>query len=181
MQPTGWITTISVVTNLYLCLCVRVCRCVCLPMPGPWLLLHSLHIPVLFSGLPVLLLLCVLGAVHPNMALLLTGITSVRSASTRSRATAWPWGTIPHNHRRKLTRPGLMVTFDSEVLILWINVPSWTCESYFSFWSVWYRKISLKRRKMTHWTLNREYWVNQNSILTGRRHVNIWDFFYFFL
>lgn len=57
-----------------------------------------------YAGLPVLLL-CVLAAVHPNMALLPTGITSVRSASTRSRATVWPWGTTRHSHRRKL--PGL--------------------------------------------------------------------------
>lgn len=44
---------------------------------------------------------CVLGPVHPNMAFLPTGITSAKSASTRSRATTSPWEMILHNLRRK--------------------------------------------------------------------------------
>lgn len=61
---------------------------------------------------PVLLLLCVPAPAHPNMALLPTGITSVRSASMRSRAIASPWETTRHSHRRKF-----MV--ESVVTFLW--------------------------------------------------------------
>lgn len=89
--------------------CVYVCvfRLFAAHAPSSVVAMFSVHSTFchLFAGLPVLLL-CVLAAVHPNMALLPTGITSVRSASTRSRATVWPWGTTRHSHRRKLPGPG---------------------------------------------------------------------------
>lgn len=101
-------------TCTFACVCMCVCLCppVCpLPMLRPRLLprapVHSTFYHP-YAGLPVLLL-CVLAAVHPNMALLPTGITSVRSASTRSRATVWPWGTTRHSRRRKLPRPGWLM------------------------------------------------------------------------
>lgn len=105
----SWIISISTVTNLYLCLCVS-CVCLCVhpsvsPPPA-----CALSLVLAFcrpcAGLPVLLLLlCVLAAVHQNMALLPTGITSARSALTRSRATVWPWGTTRLSRRRKFQLP----------------------------------------------------------------------------
>lgn len=86
--------SISTVTNLYFCLCV----------------LPSVNCPCSVLGCYILppvrrfacaATVCALPAVHPNMALLPTGITSVRSASTISRGTVWPWGTTRHSHRRK--------------------------------------------------------------------------------
>lgn len=92
--------SISTVTNMYLCLCV----CVSFRLSTAHALSSVVAFCHLCAGLPVLLL-CVLAAVHPNMALLPTGTTSVRSASTRSRGTVWPWGTTRHSHRRKLQGP----------------------------------------------------------------------------
>lgn len=124
----------------------------------------------LYAGLPVLLL-GVLAAVHPNMALLPTGITSVRSASTRSRATVWPWGKTQHSNRRKLPGPGGWTPPDDHLVrisgcfhstSLWgksfqSQEPTWTWLSLSLFFcAAWYQRSSLKRRKMTCWTLNRE-------------------------
>lgn len=41
------------------------------------------------------------GVVHQNLGLLLTGTTSARSVSTRSRERRFPWVTTPPSHRRK--------------------------------------------------------------------------------
>lgn len=41
------------------------------------------------------------GVVHQNLGFLLTGTTSARSVSTRSRERPFPWVTTPHNHRRE--------------------------------------------------------------------------------
>lgn len=44
------------------------------------------------------------GVVHQNLGFLLTGTTSARSVSTRSRERLFPWVMIPHNHRREYWR-----------------------------------------------------------------------------
>lgn len=41
------------------------------------------------------------GVVHQNLGFSLTGTTSVRSASTRSRERLFPWAMIPHSLRRE--------------------------------------------------------------------------------
>lgn len=41
------------------------------------------------------------GVVHQNLGLLLTGTTSARSVSTRSRERWFPWATTPPSHRRE--------------------------------------------------------------------------------
>lgn len=41
------------------------------------------------------------GVVHQNLGLLLTGTTSVRNVSTRSRGRRFPWVTIPPSHKRE--------------------------------------------------------------------------------
>ena len=41
------------------------------------------------------------GVVHQNLGLLLTGTTSARSVSTRSRERRFPWATTPPSHRRE--------------------------------------------------------------------------------
>jgi len=46
-------------------------------------------------------LCCVDGAVHPNMAFLLTGIISVRSASMKSKGRAFLWEMTLHNLKRE--------------------------------------------------------------------------------
>lgn len=73
-----------------------------LPAVCPWFLHSAAGLPAL---LLLLLLLCVLAAVHQNMALLPTGITSARSALMRSRATVWPWATTRLSRRRKFQLP----------------------------------------------------------------------------
>lgn len=129
----------SVVTNLYLCLCVSIR----LSAHGLYLVvavcfIHSAFYH-LYAGLPVLLLY-VLAAVHPNMALLLTGITTVRSASTRSRETACPWGMTRHNLQRKL--PNLRV---------WIL----TGDPLSDFWALLYLNVII---------LNKILWTNMNFV-----------------
>lgn len=89
------------------CTSACVCPSVYLPMLGPWLLLCASFTLHSTTCMPVCLCCYCMAAVHPNMALLLTGITTVRSASTRSRETACPWGMTHHNQQRKL--PNLRV------------------------------------------------------------------------
>lgn len=41
------------------------------------------------------------GVVHQNLGLLLTGTTSARNVSTRSRGRRFPWATTPPSHKRE--------------------------------------------------------------------------------
>lgn len=57
--------------------------------------------PALIGGFVAWVAVCYDGPVHPSMAFLLTGITSVRSVSQRSRGRMSPWVTTLHSPRRK--------------------------------------------------------------------------------
>lgn len=108
LNESGWIMTI-LTNHVPLPVCVYVCvsfRLSAAHAPSSVVAVCSVHSAFChpYAGLPVLLL-CVLAAVHPNMALLPTGITTVRSASMRSRATVWPWEMTRHSHRRKFLGP----------------------------------------------------------------------------
>lgn len=63
-----------------------------LPCPDWWLLLRALSVIGCADGERV---------VHQNMGFLLTGTTSVRSVSTKSRVRVFPWGMTPPSLRRK--------------------------------------------------------------------------------
>lgn len=81
-------------TYLALCLllCVRPLACPALPCPDWRLLLRALSVIGCADGERV---------VHQNMGFLLTGTTSVRSVSTKSRAKMFPWEMTPPSLRRK--------------------------------------------------------------------------------
>jgi len=65
--------------------------CPC-PVPfGDWPSMRCLWLTVLWGN----------GVVHQNLGLLLTGTTTVRSASTRSRGKAYPWVMTLPSHRRE--------------------------------------------------------------------------------
>lgn len=66
--------------------------CPALPCPDWRLLLRALSVIGCADGERV---------VHQNMGFLLTGTTSVRSVSTKSRAKVFPWEMIPPSPRRK--------------------------------------------------------------------------------
>lgn len=81
-------------THLALCLLLRVRppACPALPCPDWWLLLRALSVIGCADGERV---------VHQNMGFLLTGTTSVRSVSTKSRVRVFPWEMTPPSLRRK--------------------------------------------------------------------------------
>lgn len=99
-------------THPVLCLIL----CVCAPSPP------GLSCPALIGGcflVPSLWLAVLManGVVHQNMGFLLTGTTSVRSVSTKSKARTSPWGTTPPSLRREYhltssnTQPAPMCPF----------------------------------------------------------------------
>lgn len=71
--------------------------------------------PALIGGFVAWVAVCYDGPVHPSMAFLLTGITSVRSVSQRSRGRMLPWVTTLHNPRRKY-RPVISLGGDPGLL-----------------------------------------------------------------
>lgn len=78
-------------TYLALCLLLCVHPLACPALIGGCFFVPSLWLAVLMTN----------GVVHQNMGFLLTGITSVRSVSTKSKARVSPWGMTPPSLRRE--------------------------------------------------------------------------------